>query len=107
MTRAYVRDVPLPDDDDFLCECGAVEEFGVEFCASDRCPMCCAEQECHVECSVCHRLTDEFEVDEGVDPTCVDCLVAADEAAAGRAERDEAMLEAKGDEMREMRRARQ
>ena len=90
-----------PDEPDTVCECGAVQSFGFDFCDSGRCPECCAAQECHVECSVCHHLTDEFEVDEGTDPVCVNCAVAAMDLAEELAERDLVALEAKGDEMRE------
>ncbi len=90
-----------PDEPEFRCECGAVEDFDREFCRHDACPQCRDAAECCVECGVCHRLTDEFEVDEGVDPICVDCAIAAMDAEDDRRERDGYLLEAKGDEMRE------
>lgn len=90
------------DDEDHCTECGVAEDFDVEFCSAGRCAACCAEREdCHVECSVCHALTDEYEVDEGVDPTCVTCLAAEAERKNAQRERWAAMLEDKGDEMRE------
>lgn len=93
-----------PDEPEFLCECGAVEEFGMEFCSADRCPQCCAEQgDCHLECQTCHRYVeaDEFDTEEMATGECIDCQVAAMEAAEEDAERDLVALEAKGDEMRD------
>lgn len=90
---------PGPDDSAFRCECGAVEDFDVEFCRHDACPMCREASECCVECVRCHRLTDEHE--HGV---CVACVVAEADRKEARRERWAAYLEAKGDEMREARR---
>ena len=90
-----------PDDPDTVCECGAVADFDVEFCRHDACPQCRDAAECCVACSVCHRLTDEYEVDVGTDPVCVECQVAAMDRDEELAERDLVALEAKGDAMRE------
>ena len=87
------------DDVDHCTECGVAEDFDVEFCSAGRCAACCAEhEECHVECSVCHALTDEYERF-----LCVNCLVADEERKNAQRERWAAMLEDKGDEMREER----
>ena len=92
----------LPSDDvDHCTECGVAEDFDRLLCCHGHCPRCRDSAECCVTCSVCHALTDEYEVDEGVDPTCVDCLVAKAERKNAQRERWAAMLEDKGDEMRE------
>ena len=104
MTRACdlgPGDLPHPDESPDICECGAEEDFDDEFCTHGACRECREAAECCVTCSVCHALTDEYEVDEGVDPMCVDCLVAKAERKNARRERWAAMLEDKGDEMRE------
>mgnify|MGYP006359631383 FL=1 len=104
MTRACdlgPGDLPHPDESPDICECGAKEDFDDEFCTHGACRECREAAECCVTCSVCHALTDEYEVDEGVDPTCVNCLVADEERKNARRERWAAMLEDKGDEMRE------
>ena len=94
----------LPSDDvDHCTECGVAEDFDDEFCTHGTCRECREAAECCVTCSVCHQLTDEYEVDEGVDPTCVACLVAELERKDEQRERWAAMAEDKGDEMREER----
>ena len=85
-----------PSDDVDRCEhCGVEIE---ESCCHRRCESCRDTVECCVECQTCHRITD---ADEMEDDACVGCLVAKAERKNARRERWAAMLEDKGDEMRE------
>lgn len=86
------------DEPELRCECGAAEDFDVEFCRHDACPMCREASECCIECQTCRRFSDG---DEFEDDTCVDCAVAAMERAEAQRESDLVALEAKGDELRD------
>ena len=101
MTRACdlgPGDLPHPDESPDICECGTEEDFDDEFCTHGACGECRDTVECCVECQTCHRITD---ADEMEDDACVGCLVAKAERKNARRERWAAMLEDKGDEMRE------
>lgn len=95
MTRDYYGNPP--DEPDTVCECGAVQSFGFDFCAAGLCPECCANAGCHVECRICKRRVPP----EDVCSCCGRCYRHDCKREEKRARREMA-LEAKGEEMREL-----
>lgn len=83
-----------PDEPEFRCECGAVEDFDREFCSNGLCLSCCDESgECHAECSKCKRRVEAFEL--------CSCCGRCDLHDCAEDEDLDRWADAKGDEMRE------